>query len=265
MPRGERSSPHCGWDGWVGGVVAERAPAAAPARCALYDRATPGGATGGLGWLPAAPGRLLRRVRLTLRFPPAAPTERFRLNNIGPAEGAKTDKTRKGRGISAGQGATCGFGMRGQKSRSGTGTRPGFEGGQNPLYRRLPKLKGIAGGMPKGRTKFNTVNVRDLSATFAENDEVTMESIKAAGILKPTGAQRDLPLKILGEGEIDMKLTIKAGAATAGAVAKLEAAGCTVELGHGIRNKWVNPNSRRARRQRMREAGELASGPPADE
>ena len=183
--------------------------------------------------------------------------DRFRLSTVGPMPGAKTDKTRKGRGISAGQGATCGFGMRGQKSRSGTGTRPGFEGGQNPLYRRLPKLKGVAGGMPKGRTKFNTINVRDL-ASFAANEEITLETVRKAGILKPTGAMRELPLKILGEGDISRPRTGRAGAATAGAVAKLEAAGCTVELGVGVKQTWRNKNSRRARRAAMREAGELA-------
>ena len=67
------------------------------------------------------------------------------------------------------QGGTCGFGMRGQKARSGRGTRPGFEGGQTPMHRRFPKLKGIAGGMGAGRAKYVTVNVDDISAAFAAN------------------------------------------------------------------------------------------------
>lgn len=71
---------------------------------------------------------------------------RFRLNNLGPQPGSKKNAKRKGRGHSAGQGGSCGFGMRGQKSRSGPGVRKGFEGGQMPLYRRIPKLRGIAGG-----------------------------------------------------------------------------------------------------------------------
>lgn len=71
---------------------------------------------------------------------------RFRLDNLGPQPGSRKKAKRKGRGISAGQGNSCGFGMRGQKSRSGPGVRRGFEGGQMPLYRRIPKLKGIAGG-----------------------------------------------------------------------------------------------------------------------
>ena len=76
----------------------------------------------------------------------AAPVEKFRLDNLGPQKGSRRRPKRKGRGIAAGQGASCGFGMRGQKSRSGPGVRRGFEGGQMPLYRRLPKLRGIAGG-----------------------------------------------------------------------------------------------------------------------
>lgn len=76
---------------------------------------------------------------------PAA-SERFRLDNLGPQPGSRKRAKRKGRGISAGQGASCGFGMRGQKSRSGPGIMRGFEGGQTALYRRLPKLRGIAGG-----------------------------------------------------------------------------------------------------------------------
>lgn len=71
---------------------------------------------------------------------------RFRLNNLAPQPGSRKRGKRKGRGISAGQGNSCGFGMRGQKSRSGPGVRKGFEGGQMPLYRRIPKLRGIAGG-----------------------------------------------------------------------------------------------------------------------
>ena len=73
---------------------------------------------------------------------------RFRLNNLGPQPGSRKKAKRKGRGIAAGQGNSCGFGMRGQKSRSGPGVRKGFEGGQMPLYRRIPKLRGIAGGIP---------------------------------------------------------------------------------------------------------------------
>jgi hypothetical protein len=84
----------------------------------------------------------------------AAPVEKFRLDNLSPQKGSRRRPKRKGRGISAGQGASCGFGMRGQKSRSGPGVRRGFEGGQMPLYRRLPKLRGIAGGEPPQSKRF---------------------------------------------------------------------------------------------------------------
>lgn len=81
---------------------------------------------------------------------------RFRLDNLGPQPGSRKKAKRKGRGISAGQGASCGFGMRGQKSRSGPGVMKGFEGGQMPLYRRIPKLRGIAGGTQ--RSPFNALS-----------------------------------------------------------------------------------------------------------
>ena len=79
-----------------------------------------------------------------------ADSVRFRLDNLGPQPGSRKKAKRKGRGISAGQGGSCGFGMRGQKSRSGPGVMKGFEGGQMPLYRRIPKLRGIAGGNENG-------------------------------------------------------------------------------------------------------------------
>ena len=96
--------------------------------------------------------RAPRRVTVVCSAAPAAeaseagPVVKFGLDNLSPQKGSRRKPKRKGRGISAGQGASCGFGMRGQKSRSGPGVRRGFEGGQMPLYRRLPKLRGIAGG-----------------------------------------------------------------------------------------------------------------------
>ena len=106
----------------------------------------------------AAPAAARAPVSLTVR---ASDDERLRLHNLSPLKGSRQKKTRKGRGYGAGQGGTCGFGMRGQKARSGRGTRPGFEGGQTPMYRRFPKLKGIAGGMGAGKDKFVVVNVDD--------------------------------------------------------------------------------------------------------
>ena len=88
----------------------------------------------------------------------------FSLNNLQPQTGARRRKTRKGRGIAAGQGASCGFGMRGQKSRSGRPTRPGFEGGQMPLYRRVPKLKHFPLVDPTTYTVINVSKLADLKA-----------------------------------------------------------------------------------------------------
>ncbi|KAH7298950.1 hypothetical protein KP509_25G066500 [Ceratopteris richardii] len=148
---------------------------------------------------------------------------------------------RKGRGEGSGKGGSCGFGMRGQKSRSGPGVRPGFEGGQTPLYRRLPKLRGIAGGMQKGLPKFVCVNLLDIAmANYEEGEEVSLESLKSKGILKPTGRDRRLRLKILGDGEITTKLCVKAGAFSENAKAKLEASGCTMVSVPGPK-KWVKP------------------------
>ncbi|PSR88282.1 50S ribosomal protein [Actinidia chinensis var. chinensis] len=116
--------------------------------------------------------------------PSASPVgnDRFRLNNLGPQPGSTKNRKRKGRGNAAGQGGSCGFGMRGQKSRSGPGVRKGFEGGQMPLYRRLPKLRGIAGGMSAGLPKFVPVNLKDIEAAgFEEGEEVSLGVIEDEG------------------------------------------------------------------------------------
>ncbi|MGK7909298.1 MAG: 50S ribosomal protein L15 [Synechococcus sp.] len=146
----------------------------------------------------------------------------MRLNDIQPQAGATRRKRRICRGISAGQGATGGKGMRGQKSRSGGGTRPGFEGGQMPLYRRLPKLKHFTA---INRKSFTIVNVSDLDSLDA-GAEVTLESLLNGGILTTSNG----PLKVLGDGELSKSLTVKAKAVTQPARTKIEAAGGTVEL-----------------------------------
>ena len=87
----------------------------------------------------------------------------FTLDNLKPAPGSRQKKKRKGRGIAAGQGATCGFGMRGQKARSGSPTRPGFEGGQTPLYRRLPKFVGKPTGPGHKKTVYNVIKLDELN------------------------------------------------------------------------------------------------------
>lgn len=146
----------------------------------------------------------------------------MRLNDLQPKKGSKHRRRRVGRGISAGQGASAGLGMRGQKSRSGSGTRPGFEGGQQPLYRRIPKLKHFP---VINRRQYTTINVSKL-ASLPANTEVTLASLMAAGIV----TQNDGPLKILGDGELSVPLQVKAAAFTTGARSKIEAAGGSCEV-----------------------------------
>ncbi len=146
----------------------------------------------------------------------------MRLDDIQPQKGSKKRRRRVGRGISAGQGASGGFGMRGQKSRSGRGTRPGFEGGQQPLYRRLPKLKGFP---IINRKHYTIVNVSKL-AVLEANTDVTIDSLKAVGIVNTIEG----PLKILGDGELNVALKVQAAAFTTTARSKIEAAGGSCEV-----------------------------------
>jgi large subunit ribosomal protein L15 len=146
----------------------------------------------------------------------------MRLNDVKPQKGSKKRRRRVARGISAGQGASAGLGMRGQKSRSGSSTRPGFEGGQQPLYRRIPKLKGFP---LINRTIYTTINVEKL-ASLSPNTEVTLQSLKAAGILTASKG----PLKVLGNGELNIPLKVQAAAFTGSARTKIEAAGGSCEV-----------------------------------
>ena len=148
------------------------------------------------------------------------------LNNLKSNSGSRKKKLRKGRGIAAGQGASCGFGMRGQKSRSGRPTRPGFEGGQMPLYRRVPKLKHFE---IINQKNFSIVNLSKLNE-FQDSEIVNIDSLVKKGLLfKPK-----FPLKILGNGEVKSKLKVQAHAFTKVAKQKIEDAGGTCEI---INNK----------------------------
>ena len=148
------------------------------------------------------------------------------LNTLKSNTGSRKKKLRKGRGIAAGQGASCGFGMRGQKSRSGRPTRPGFEGGQMPLYRRVPKLKHFE---IINQKNFSIVNLSKLSE-FKESEVVNKDSlVKKKLLFKPK-----FPLKILGNGEVKVKLKVQAHAFTKVAKEKIEAAGGSCEI---INNK----------------------------
>ena len=143
------------------------------------------------------------------------------LQSLKPNAGARRRKLRKGRGIAAGQGASCGFGMRGQKSRSGRPTRPGFEGGQMPLYRRVPKLKHFTVINPKNYTVINVAKLAELKA----GSTVNIDTLVKDGLV--TNPKH--PLKVLGNGDLSVKLTVQAAAFTASARQKIEAAGGTCE------------------------------------
>jgi large subunit ribosomal protein L15 len=146
----------------------------------------------------------------------------MRLQDAQPKKGSSKRRRRLGRGISAGQGASCGKGMRGQKARAGSGTRPGFEGGQQPLYRRIPKLKHFT---VINRKHYTIINVSKL-ASLPANSEVTLASLMEVGIV----TTNDGPLKILGDGEINVSLNVKAAAFTANARSKIEAVGGSCEI-----------------------------------
>ena len=143
------------------------------------------------------------------------------LSNLRPAEGSKqSDNFRRGRGHGSGNGKTAGKGHKGQKARSGA-PRPGFEGGQMPLYRRIPK---------RGFTNRNTKEIiginLDALEVFENDTVVTVETLVEAGIVKNP---RD-GVKILGNGELTKKLTVKANAFSANAAAKIEALGGKAEV-----------------------------------
>lgn len=144
------------------------------------------------------------------------------LKDLVPAEGSKKERKRVGRGPASGTGKTAGRGYNGQKSRAGGAKRVGFEGGQTPLARRLPKLPGFRNF---NRTEYVPVNVSRLEIHFAAGDVVDGESLKAKGIIKHS----DSLVKVLGDGELTKALTVKVDKVSASAQQKIEAAGGKVE------------------------------------
>lgn len=146
----------------------------------------------------------------------------MRIHDLKPAPGSVKKRKRVGRGHGSGHGKTSGRGHNGQLSRSGGGKGPGFEGGQNPLARRLPKLPGFVNHW---RTEYATVNVSKLER-FAEGTEINAELLANEGIIR----KADMLLKVLGDGDLEKKLTIKAAAFTATAKEKIEKAGGIAEV-----------------------------------
>jgi len=146
----------------------------------------------------------------------------MKLHEISPAPSSTRPTKRLGRGIGSGTGKTAGKGHKGQNARSGGGVRPGFEGGQMPLIRQLPK-RGFTNNF---RKVYTTINVSDLER-FEPNTVITAEMLKAKGVIskiEPYG------LKVLGNGTLTKALTVKAAKFTPSAVEKINAAGGTVEV-----------------------------------
>ncbi len=146
----------------------------------------------------------------------------MQIHDLTPAPGSKRARKRVGRGPGSGHGKTAGRGFNGQKSRSGGGKRAGFEGGQTPLARRLPKLPGFNN---INRVEYIAVNVDRLNAKFDNGDVVDGASLKDKGIIK----HADDLVKVLGNGELQKSLTVRVDKVSANAAAKIEAAGGKVE------------------------------------
>ena len=146
----------------------------------------------------------------------------MQIHDLAPAPGSRKERKRVGRGNGSGHGSTAGRGDKGQNSRAGGGKGPGFEGGQNPLAMRLPKLPGFKN---RWRQEYDVVNVGRLETLFVDGDVVDGESLKAKGVVKSAAAV----IKVLGDGEITKKLTVKVDKVSAPARVKIEAVGGTVE------------------------------------
>ena len=145
----------------------------------------------------------------------------MKLYELSPAPGTKTEAKRKGRGAGTGNGKTAGRGHKGQNARSGGGVRPGFEGGQMPIYRRLPK-RGFNNIFAK---KYTEINVADLNK-FEDGTVVDATLLKEAGVISKILDG----VVVLGRGELTKKITVKAARVTKGATQKIEAVGGKVEV-----------------------------------
>lgn len=146
----------------------------------------------------------------------------MKLHELKPSEGAFKTSKRLGRGVASGHGKTSGKGHKGQNARSGGGVRPGFEGGQLPLFRRLPK-RGFSNAMFK--KEYATINVSDLDK-FEDGAVVTPELLKEMGILK----KQLSGVKVLGNGELTKKITVKAHKFSNSAIEKIESKGGKAEV-----------------------------------
>ena len=144
----------------------------------------------------------------------------MKIHHLRPAKGSTTEPVRKGRGESSGKGKTAGRGTKGSKAR--TSMRKGFEGGQLPLQRRVPKLKGFT---PRNRVDWSVVNLDRLAAALPDGGEIDPAGFVALGL-----ARKNRPVKVLGRGDISVAITVKAHAFSSSAAEKLTAAGGSVEV-----------------------------------
>jgi len=145
-------------------------------------------------------------------------------NHTLSTDGSKTRKRKRiGRGDASGNGSFSGKGMKGQKSRSGGGVRPGFEGGQLPLIKRLPSLRGFTNIF---KTQYHAVNLDTILKVYPDGGEVSLETLVEKRVLK----DHKLPLKVLGRGEINVNLTVSAHKFTKSAKEKIETAGGTIQV-----------------------------------
>lgn len=149
----------------------------------------------------------------------------MKLHDLVPNPGSKKNRKRVGRGISAGQGKTAGRGTKGQGSRSGEGGNLYRQGGNLPFYRRLPFMRG-QGFTPRNQVDYNEVNLDQLSQSFQADAEVNPETLQSAHLLRDPRN----PVVILGRGEMNVALKVRAHRVSAGAKAKIEKAGGSVEL-----------------------------------
>jgi large subunit ribosomal protein L15 len=156
--------------------------------------------------------------------------QRIGLNTLKPAPGSRKTRKRVGRGHGSGHGKTSGRGHKGAGARSGSKTRPGFEGGQMPIHMRMRKLRGphMKKSMPfePFRTYTQAVNLQDLERRFDSGDDVTLEALKAKGL----GTRKEIPVKILAKGSISKPLTVHAHGFSGAARAAIEAAGGSCQV-----------------------------------
>lgn len=173
------------------------------------------------------------------------------MDDLQPNKGANTSKRRVGRGHGSGHGKTAGRGTKGQNSRSGGGVRPGFEGGQLPIQKRMPYKRGFTNVW---RTQWETVNV-DRLAELNVDGPITPEVLVEAGLVRSTR----FPVKVLGNGELGTALTVKAHAFSKSAKEQIEGAGGTVETLERT-DEWVTARPRTRRLPLNREMKAMGVG-----